>query len=86
MAVAEAVAHGLPVVTTEAGAVGEWIDRRGVEVVPVGDVAALTNALGRVIGDDAHRRRLAEGSRLASSSLPSWTVAAQVISARLQAL
>ncbi|HEY7172643.1 MAG TPA: glycosyltransferase family 4 protein [Vicinamibacterales bacterium] len=74
MAVAEAIAHGLPVVSTPAGAIAE-IAGDGALLVPPGDVAALSAALARVIAEPALRDRLAAGARAARQRLPSWDAA-----------
>ena len=57
MAVAEAVAHGLPVVCSQTGALPELVDARSGVLVPPGDVDALAAALAAVIGEDAYRAR-----------------------------
>lgn len=60
MAVLEAMAHGLAVVATSVGGVPDLVDNCGV-LVPVGDVAALVDALRQVISDAERRAEL--GSR-----------------------
>ena len=64
MAVLEAFAHGLAVVSTPVGAVSEVIDhgRNGL-IVPVGDVASLAGALRKLIEDSVFRRALGEAAR-----------------------
>jgi len=74
MAVAEAIAHGLPVVSTPVGAIAE-IAGDGALLVPPGDVAALSAALTQVIGESGLRARLAAGARDARERLPSWDAA-----------
>jgi glycosyltransferase involved in cell wall biosynthesis len=72
MALAEAMARGLPIVTTTGGAAAQTVpDAAGLKVPPA-DVAALREALRRVIGEDDLRRRLAEGSWRAGQALPRW--------------
>jgi glycosyltransferase involved in cell wall biosynthesis len=71
MAVAEAIAHGLPVVSTPVGAIAE-IAGDGALLVPPRDVAALSAALAQVIADPRLRDRLAAGARDARGRLPSW--------------
>jgi glycosyltransferase involved in cell wall biosynthesis len=49
LAAAEAMAAGLPVVASRAGALPELVDEQGL--VPAGDVEALAEAIGRLAGD-----------------------------------
>lgn len=60
--VLEAMAAGVPVVATAAGAIPE-VAGSAAELVPVGDEAALADALARVAGDDDRRRRLVAAGR-----------------------
>ena len=76
MAVAEALAHGLPVVSTTTGAIPDLVGDDAGLLAPPGDTAALTEALARVLGDAGLRARLAEGARRARERLPSWEQAA----------
>lgn len=64
MSVLEGLSHGLAVVATPVGAHREVIvpDVSGV-LVPPGDVAALGDALARIVGDAALRARLQAGAR-----------------------
>jgi len=64
MSVLEGMSHGLAVVTTPVGAHSEVIEPEvsGI-LVPSGDVAALADALVRVIEDESLRSRLARGAR-----------------------
>lgn len=55
----EAMAAGVPVVVTDAGAVPEVVGD-AAERCPVGDPAALAAAVARVIDDDAHAAGLVE--------------------------
>jgi glycosyltransferase involved in cell wall biosynthesis len=64
MSVLEGLAHGLAVVATPVGAHAEVIEpEQSGLLAPPGDVAALSAALGRVIGDHALRERLRSGAR-----------------------
>jgi glycosyltransferase involved in cell wall biosynthesis/SAM-dependent methyltransferase len=76
MAVAEALAHGLPVVSSATGGISEMVrDDAGI-IVPPGDVGAFTAALARVLDDSELRARLAAGARRLRDRLPTWDDAA----------
>ena len=72
MAYAEALACGLPVIGTTGGAIPEVVPPSAGRLVPPGDVAALTEALRALIGDQSLRQRLAAGAREAAQALPGW--------------
>ena len=72
MALAEATAHGLPIVSTSAGAIPQTVMAGTGLLVPPDDVAALAKALGWLIGAPAKRRRLAMNARAAAARLPTW--------------
>lgn len=78
MALAEAIAHGLPVVSTTAGAIPDTVPAGAGLLVPPDDVAALAQALRRLIGDGAERRRLAGIARAAAAQLPTWQDSARL--------
>ncbi|MFO1071017.1 MAG: glycosyltransferase family 4 protein [Geminicoccaceae bacterium] len=86
MALAEAVARGVPVVTTAAGAVTDWLDGSAARIVPVGDTAALQAALAEVIGSDEVRARLREGALRLRAKLPDWPDTAAAVDAALRRL
>jgi glycosyltransferase involved in cell wall biosynthesis len=71
MAYAEAIAHGVPVVGTNAGAIPDTIPSAAGVLVPPDDVEALAATLQRLIEDPAERERLAAGAR--ASAFPSWS-------------
>jgi len=72
MALAEALAHGLPIISTTAGAIPNTVSvDAGLLVLP-GDAAALAEALTRVMTDSDLRQRLAAGARAARQALPDW--------------
>jgi glycosyltransferase involved in cell wall biosynthesis len=86
MAVAEALARCLPVVSTTTGAIPALVgDEAGLLVAP-GEVEARAQALTRVIGDEALRRRLTAGAARARNRLPSWDEAARRFGAALEGL
>jgi glycosyltransferase involved in cell wall biosynthesis len=72
MAVAEALAHGLPVISTMTGAIPELVDEQAGVLAPVGDLSAFTAALERVLSDNALRASLADGARRIRGRLPTW--------------
>jgi glycosyltransferase-like protein len=64
LVVLEALAAGLPVVASDIPVFAEYLrDGESALLVPPGDPGALAGALGRLAGDPALRRRLAEGGR-----------------------
>jgi glycosyltransferase involved in cell wall biosynthesis len=78
MALAEAIAHGLPIVSTMAGAIPQTVPAGTGLLVPPEDAAALAQALRRLIGDSTHRRRLATNARAVAARLPTWQVSARL--------
>jgi glycosyltransferase involved in cell wall biosynthesis len=86
MAYSEALAHGLPVIGTAAGAITETVPREAGLLVPPGDPAALAEALSRLITDSGLRLTLAEGALSASRQLPTWPQSAMIFASALEAL
>jgi glycosyltransferase involved in cell wall biosynthesis len=84
MAVAEALARGLPVVSTATGAIAELVSTDAGILVPPGDAFALANALGSVVGSATFREQLAEGARRARSRIPSWDAAADLMARTIE--
>jgi len=78
MALAEAIAHGLPVVSTMAGAIPDTVPAGTGLLVPPNDVVALAQALRRLIGDRAERQRLALNARAAAAQFPTWQDSARL--------
>ncbi len=85
MALAEALAHGLPIVASSAGAADDLLPAAAALKVDQGDEAALAAALRRVLGDAALRRRLSDGAWEAGRSLPTWDAAASIAADVLKA-
>jgi glycosyltransferase involved in cell wall biosynthesis len=77
MVVAEALAHGLPVVSTPVGAIPGLVGADAGVIVPVGDADRLAGAIRSVLDDDGLRRRLTDGAVRARDRLPSWEAASR---------
>jgi glycosyltransferase involved in cell wall biosynthesis len=86
MAVAEALARGLPVVSTATGSIADLVlgtgdvrltpDLAAGIVVPPGDLPAFTAALSLAIGDPVLRASLAANARGVRDRLTTWEAAA----------
>jgi glycosyltransferase involved in cell wall biosynthesis len=83
MVLAEALARGLPIVSTSAGAIPQTVPAAAGILVPPGDPPALAAALRRLIGEPELRRKLAAGAQAARAGLPDWRAAAQAFAAEL---
>jgi glycosyltransferase involved in cell wall biosynthesis len=70
MAYAEAMAHGLPVIGTNAGAIPDTVPPQAGILVPPDDADALAAVLRRLIGNPLERERLAAGAR--ATHFPGW--------------
>ena len=86
MAFAEAIAHGLPVIGTTAGAIPDTVPDGAGVLVPPDDVEALARALRRLIADAAERRRLGAAARAAAARLPTWRQSAERIARAIEAV
>ncbi len=86
MVVAEALAAGLPVLASDAGALAQTLPPQAGWRVPPGDVPALRTALQRLVSNPELRRTLAAGARDAGRRLPGWPAQAARFAAVLDAL
>lgn len=86
MAFTEAIASGLPVVGTTAGAIPETVPAAAGVLVPPDDVDALASALRRLIERPEERRRLAAGARAAAGELPRWRDSAALFARAIEAV
>ncbi len=72
MVVAEALAHGLPVVSTRVGAIADLVGANAGVLVAPGDAHLLRAALARVLTEPGLLDTLAAGAATVRSSLPDW--------------
>jgi glycosyltransferase involved in cell wall biosynthesis len=86
MAFAEALAHGLPLVGTTAGAIPDTVPEGAGMLVPPDDARALAQALRELIENDDARRTLAAGARRAALQLPTWPRSAELFARAVEAI
>jgi glycosyltransferase involved in cell wall biosynthesis len=86
MAFAEAIAHGLPVIGTTAGAIPDTVPIGAGVLVAPDDTNALALALRRLIDNDDARRQLALRAREAARQLPTWPDSAKTFARALEGL
>jgi glycosyltransferase involved in cell wall biosynthesis len=77
MVYAEAMAYGLPIIATNAGAIPDTVPSEAGLLVRPGHVAELTLALKTVIEDAPYLARLSSGALRAAAQQPTWDEAAQ---------
>jgi glycosyltransferase involved in cell wall biosynthesis len=89
MALAEAIARGLPVISTEVGGVREALgaEPSGLPglLVPANDPEAFAAALRRWLTEPELRGRLRAAAAARRATLPSWTATARAVGAALAA-
>jgi glycosyltransferase involved in cell wall biosynthesis len=86
MALANAMAHGLAIVSTTGGAAAETVpDGAALKVAP-GDASALTDAIARLLDDIDLRRALADASWRAGQKLPRWEDTASVVATAIRSV
>ena len=86
MAYAEAIAHGLPVIGSKAGAIPDTVPAGAGLLVAPGDVGALAQALGRLIGDAEQSKAMRAAAQAAARQLPSWRQSAEIFARALETL
>ena len=96
MVLAEALAHGLPVVSTTGGAIPETVPSDAAVLVPPGDERALAGALASLLGgaepgtagaSGADRRaELGAAARRRAATLPDWRDAVEAFANAVTAL
>lgn len=86
MVLAEALARGLPIISTTAGAIPDTVPPDAGLLVPPGDETALAKALLRCMDEPALRERLAAGARAARQTLPDWPTVSACFARVLEAV
>ena len=79
MVLAEAMARGLPIVSTTGGAAAETVPDAAAIKVPPGDVSAFAEALRTIHRDSALRAQMANASWRAGRALPKWEDTTRII-------
>ncbi len=85
MAVADALAAGLPVIGADAAATADLVDAGSGLLFAVGDADGLAAAIAALLDDPRRRRDLAKGAWAAGRRLPDWPQAAAQILRACQA-
>ena len=83
MVLAEALARGLPIVATKAGAIPGTVPPSAGMLVEPGDPAALAGALRQIMTEPALRDLLCAGATSERERLPGWADAVRAFSAEL---
>lgn len=82
----EALSHGLPIVSTRAGAVPGTVPADAGLLVAPDDASALSQALRQMLTDPADRAARAAAAARAGAALPAWSDTARLAGAVLDAL
>ena len=72
MVLTEALARGLPIISTTAGAIPDTVPEGAGILVPPDNPVALAAALRHVLSDAGEWQRLVSGARKARHGLPNW--------------
>lgn len=83
MVITEALAHGLPIITTTGGALAYTLPRDAGLGVPPGDVEALAEVLRRWFDEPGLRQRLRQGARQARAASKDWGAAGSTFASAL---
>jgi glycosyltransferase involved in cell wall biosynthesis len=86
MALAEAVTHGLPVVSTIVGAIPDTVPAGAGLLVPPNDVAALAQALRDLICDPCKRHQFADKARTTADNFPTWQDSARLFADAIESV
>lgn len=83
MAIAEALARGLPVAITEGGAAGRLVTPEAGAICEVDDMVTLSKALRRMIFDTELRAAMADAAWTLGQALPDWRTQGAAFAAAL---
>lgn len=81
MAIAEAMARGLPVAITDGGAAGSLVPAQAGVVAPVDDLAQFIKALRRLVFSPPLRAEMGAAGYAHARNLPGWTDQARAFAA-----
>ncbi len=79
MVLTEALARGLPIVTTRCGPGVDALPDAAAQKVPTGDAGELTGSIAYLMGDASARRRHADAAWAAAANLPRWDDTARIV-------
>ncbi|SHJ63450.1 Glycosyl transferases group 1 [Roseomonas rosea] len=85
MAVAEALARGLPLAVTSGGALADLAPRDAAVICAPGDANSLSRAMRRPIYDPGLRQAMADAAWRAGQALPRWTDRAAAFAREIEA-
>lgn len=84
IALAEAIAHGLPIIATRAGAITELVaDNVNALLVNPGDSHALATAIARLAADHCLRDAIKKANIKKAATLPTWDDLHQILKTEL---
>jgi len=86
MAIAEALAYGIPVVATRVGAIPEVVPDGAGILVPIDDPAALAGGLRKLIESPSVRKQYADEAALTAIHFATWPETAARIASALDAI
>jgi glycosyltransferase involved in cell wall biosynthesis len=86
MAIADALARGVPVVATDVGGIptGPAGTSPAAMLVPAGDATALRGEIERWIGDPRRRRRMRSAALGSRADIPGWDTTVDVVASALE--
>ena len=86
MVLSEAIAHGLPIVSTRVGAIPEVVPESAGILVDIEDHSALAAALKKLILDNDLRNKMQLSAQKAALTLPSWGICAELIARGMETI